>query len=105
MAINPVRLGFGRKEQYALEDQIEEGMNPLYWYGWTNMGFDDDPDYDPDDGLSDEERRFDKMWKCDSLEFEEESDDFPCDEAVELDLREEDWRCRELHRECLERYL
>ncbi len=103
MAINPVRLGFGRKEQYALEDQIDEGMNPLYWYDWTNMGFDDDPDYDPDDGLSDEERRFNKMWECDSLEFEEESDDFPCDEA-ELDSRNEQWRRQELRNEWLGRY-
>lgn len=88
------KFGLGREE---LEEQVDEGMDP-YWYH-----FDDDPDRDLEDDRTYEERRFDETWECDSSESDEGSDSSPCDEAVELDLREEDWRRQELHNEWLGR--
>lgn len=78
------KFGLVRQE---LEHLVDEGMDP-YWYN-----FDDDPDYDPDDGLSYEERRFNKMWECDSSESDDEGgDDSPWDGDEGLDPEEEDWR-------------
>lgn len=77
------KFGLVRQE---LEHLIDEGMDPyeccLY----------EDPVRDPEDGRTYEERRFDEMWECDSPEFKEESDDFPLDDAAELDSRQEQWR-------------
>lgn len=105
MIIKSSKLGFGHREQSALEDQLDEGMNPFYWYDWTNMGFDDDdPDYDPDDGLSDEE---DIGWKAfDSLGYDdpderrtsqEDWDDSFLNE--EIDFREDEYRRYEMYRD------
>ena len=42
MAINPNKLGFGRREHEAFLEQVDEGMNFCLWYVWTNMLFEDE---------------------------------------------------------------
>ena len=43
------KLGFTHRTREELEQQLNEGLYPEYWYAWTNMGFPDEEDDESED--------------------------------------------------------
>lgn len=80
---NAKKLGFSHRTEPELEQLLAEGMDPYFWYLWTDMGF---PSDDEEDG-------------CDFLEEDEDEEDYPWPEDFDYPEDCVEWEEEESRRE------
>lgn len=95
---NAKKLGFSHRTEPELEQLLAEGMDPHFWYLWTDMGFSSDEDEDRKDELNCWMNR----WSDSGHDFSKESD--PWSEGDDCDFGDFERRWRNLSEHPYEEY-